>query len=135
MPNGNVHKTAGAILGPLAYLAIHNNSQQKEKVDLGELLLSSGIGLSTARIPDILEPAIHPNHRTFFHSFVFGVILCFIIVYAWNDLKAKRCERKVMGIQNWSRYEFLDIIIMIGVGSILLHLIMDGYTPRGIPII
>ena len=135
MPNGNIHKNAGAILGASTYLLVQNNSQEKEKIDFGELLLSSGIGLSTARIPAILEPAIHPNHRAFFHSFVFGGLFCFTGVYAWKDLQARRYERKAMGIQNWSKYELLDIAIMISAGSILLHLIMDGITKKSIPFI
>lgn len=135
MPNGIVHKSAGAILGPLVYLAIQNNMQQKEKVDLGELLLSSGIGLSTARIPDILEPAIHPNHRAFYHSLAFAGITGFVGFKALPDLNVHRLERKSLGIQLWSKYEILDVIIVIGAGSILLHLIMDGFTKKGLNII
>ena len=135
MPNGKIHNKAGTILGATTYLLIQNNSEQKEKVDFGELLLSSGIGLSTARIPDILEPATNPNHRAFFHSFVFGGILCFAGVYAWKDLQARRYEREAMGIQQCSKYEILDVVIVIGAGSILLHLFMDGFTKKGLPFI
>ncbi len=135
MPNGNVHKAAGVIFGPIAYLAIQNNSQQKEKVGLGELILSSGIGLSTARIPDILEPAIHPNHRAFYHSLTFAGITGFFCFKALQDLNVHRVERKALGIQQWSKYEILDVIIVIGAGSILLHLIMDGFTKKGLNII
>jgi hypothetical protein len=135
MPNGNVHKTAGAILGPLVYLTIQNNIQQKEKVDLGELLLSSGIGLSTARIPDILEPATNPNHRDFFHSLTFGFVVGFVCVTAWDDLKIRRQERTILEIQQWGLIEFMDIALIIVCGSILLHLIMDGFTKKGLPFI
>lgn len=135
MPNGNIHNTAGAILGPIAYLTIQNNSQQKEKIDLGELVLSAGVGLSTARIPDILEPPIHPNHRAFFHSFAFGFLVGFVGVQAWNDLQVKRNERMLLGNQQWSFNELLDIILIITSGSILLHLAMDGFTTKGINII
>lgn len=135
MPNGNVHKTAGAILGPLTYLAIQKNSKQKENVDLGELLLSSGIGLSTARIPDILEPAIHPNHRDFFHSLVFAGITGYVGFKALQDFNIRRFESKELGIKQWSWNEILDIIIVIGAASILLHLFMDGFTKKGLPII
>jgi len=135
MPNGNVHKTAGAILGPITYLAIHNNSQQKDKAELGELLLSSGIGISTARIPDILEPAIHPNHRAFFHSLVFAGITGYAGFKALQDFNVCRFERKAQGIKQWSKNEIVDIIIVIGAASILLHLFMDGFTKKGLPII
>jgi hypothetical protein len=135
MPNRNVHKSAGAILGPLVYLTIQNNLQQKEKVALGELLLSYGIGLSTSRIPDILEPAIHPNHRAFYHSLTFAGITGFVGFKALQDLNVHWFERKALGIQQWSKFEILDVIIVIGAGSILLHLIMDGFTKKGLNII
>lgn len=133
MPNGNVHKSAGAISGVITYLAIQNNLQQKEKVDLGELLLSSGIGLSTARIPDILEPAIHPNHRDFFHSLVFAGYTGYVGFKALQDFNVRRFERKALGIKQRSKNEILDIIIVIGAVSILLHLFMDGFTKKGLP--
>lgn len=135
MPIGNVHKTAGAILMPIAYLAVQNNSQQKERVDLGELLLFSVIGLNTARIPDILEPATNPNHRAFFHSFTFGLITGYVSIEAWKDLQTRRFERKTIGIKQWSKYEVLDVAIVIGAGSILLHLFMDASTKKGLPFI
>lgn len=135
MPNGNVHKSVGAILGPIFYLAIHNNLHQKGKVGLGELLISSGIGLSTARIPDILEPAIHPNHRSFFHSLAFAGITGFVGFKALQDFRSRSFERKSLGIRKWSKYEILDVVIVIGAGSILLHLFMDGFTKKGLPII
>lgn len=132
MPNGNTHKTAGAIIGTIAYLAVQNNSQQEEKVDLGELFISSGIGLTTARIPDILEPATNPNHRAFFHSIVFGGITCYVGVQAWKDLQRRRRERIALGNQQWNFSEFIDIAIIIASGSVLLHLIMDGFTKKGL---
>ncbi len=135
MPNGNVHKTAGAILGASTYLIIQNNSKHKEKVDLGELILSSGIGLSTERIPDILEPTTNPNHRAFFHSFAFGFMTGYVGFKAWQDLQARRNERKALGIQQWSAYEVLDVVIVTSAGSILLHSFMDGFTKKGLPLI
>ena len=135
MPNGNIHKTAGAILVPITYLTIQNNSQQNNKVDIGELILLFGAGVGTSRIPDMLEPATNHNHRAFFHSITFAGIVSIIGVRAWNDLKVKRSERKTMEIQQWNKYEFIDIAIIIAAGSILLHLVMDGLTKKGLPFI
>lgn len=135
MPNGNIHNTAGAILGTSIYLTIQDNSTEKRNVDLGELFLFSGIGLSTARIPDIIEPATNPNHRDFFHSLVFAGIMGYVGVKALQDFQTRRLERRASGIEKWSKYEYVDIAIMIAAGSILLHIVMDGFTPKGLPFI
>ncbi|MBV6419544.1 MAG: hypothetical protein DAHOPDDO_00767 [Ignavibacteriaceae bacterium] len=135
MPNGNIHKTAGAVIGSITYLAIKNDSQKREQADLGELILSTSVGLSTSRLPDILEPAIHPNHRAFYHSLTFGCVVGFVGVQAWKDFQFRRNERRVEGIQQWSFREYVDIAILIACGSILLHLVMDGTTKKGLTII
>lgn len=135
MPNGNIHKNAGAIMGSITYLAIKNDYHKKEPVDLGELILSTGFGLSTARIPDILEPPINPNHRAFYHSLAFGFLIGFVGTRAWKDFQFRRNERLVEGKEQWSIKEYIDVAIMIGCGSIMLHLIMDGFTKKGLNII
>ena len=93
MPNGNIHQTAGAILGPIVYLKTQNNLRPQEKTTFEELILSVGIGYSTSRIPDMLEPPIHPNHRAFFHSLAFAGITSYVGVKAWKDLRTRREER------------------------------------------
>lgn len=135
MPNGNVHKTAGTILGTMTYLAIQNNSQQKEKVELGELILSAVVGVGTARIPDILEPPINPNHRAFYHSLAFGFLIGIAGTQAWKDFQLRRNERRVSGIQQWRFREYVDVAVIITCGSILLHLVMDGFTKKGLNVI
>jgi len=132
MPNGNTHKTAGAVLVPIVYLTSLNNFGFQEKITLEELALTFCISLSSSRIPDILEPPIHPNHRAFFHSFAFVGITGYVGVKAWKDLKVRRSERIALGNPQWSFNEFLDVVIVITSGSILLHLIMDGFTPKGL---
>ena len=133
MPNGKIHNNSGVVLGISAYLIIQNNSQ--DYVDLGELILSLFAGISTARLPDILEPATSPNHRAFFHSYVFGLLIGFAVFQIWRDLQTIRTERKLLGIKQMSLKEILDILLIIIICSVLLHLIMDGFTPKGLPII
>ncbi len=135
MPNGNIHRTAGAILGSITYLTIQNNPPKKEKADLRELILAVSIGLSTARLPDILEPPIHPNHRAFFHSIVFGGMTVYIGAQVWRDLQLRRIERIAAGGRQWSINEFADIAIIIASSSVVLHLFLDGFTPKGLNII
>jgi membrane-bound metal-dependent hydrolase YbcI (DUF457 family) len=132
MPNGNIHRTAGAIFGTIVYQTIQNTLQPNEKYYLGELILSLSIGMSTARLPDILEPPIHPNHRAFFHSIVFGGITVYIGTQVWKDLQIRRIERIAVRGRQWSFNEFADIAIIIASSSVLLHLILDGFTPKGL---
>lgn len=135
MPNGNVHKTAGAVIGSITYLVIKNDYKRKEQVDLGELILSAGVGVGTSRIPDILEPPINPNHRAFYHSLAFGFLIGFVGTRAWKDFQLRRNERRVEGRELWSIQEYIDVAILIVCGSILLHLAMDGFTKKGLNII
>lgn len=132
MPNGSTHRAAGGWGAVFTYLMIQDNSEVKEKIDLGEILLSAFVGSTTSRIPDILEPPLNPNHRAFFHSLVFGGITCYVGAQAWKDLQIRRRERIVLGNQQWNFSEFIDIAIIITSGSVLLHLIMDGFTKKGL---
>jgi membrane-bound metal-dependent hydrolase YbcI (DUF457 family) len=135
MPNGNTHKTAGGWGGVFTYLIIQSKSDVKENIDPGGILLSAIVGAGTSRIPDILEPPINPNHRAFFHSLVFGGITVYVGVQAWNDLQKRRSERITAGNQQWSFNEFVDIALIVTSGSVLLHLIMDGFTKKGLNIV
>lgn len=135
MPNGTTHRAAGGWGAVFTYLMIQNNSEVKEEIDLGEILFSTFVGTATSRIPDILEPPLNPNHRAFFHSLAFGGIVSFVGVRAWKDLQVKRNERKVLGIEQMSVSEIIDIILLIGSASVLLHLLMDGFTPKGLPLL
>lgn len=40
--------------------------------DFGEMLGCAGVSTVAAMVPDILEPALSPNHRNVAHSFVAG---------------------------------------------------------------
>ena len=135
MPNGNVHNTAGAILGPIAYIFIKDKPTTNEDYDIGELLLSTCISTCTARIPDILEPAINPNHRDFFHSIVFGGLLGYAGYKIWEDLQERRRKRKLLNIDKMELIEIGEIFFLILIGSVLLHLILDAFTPKGLPFI
>ncbi len=44
-------------------------------INLFETLIAAGIGAIGGLVPDLLEPAVHPNHRAFFHSYAAGGLL------------------------------------------------------------
>ena len=135
MPNGTTHLLAGAICGALVSPVIQNSLHEKEKVEFGHLMLSAGTGVISGRIPDIIEPPINPNHRAFFHSFTFGLILGFGMKELWKTIKAKAMVRKVQGNPSVSGTEILLGLFFVVLLVILLHLVMDGFTKRGLPII
>jgi membrane-bound metal-dependent hydrolase YbcI (DUF457 family) len=135
MPNGIIHKTTGAILGPITYKLIHNNLPLTEEIELLELLFSFSIGISSAKLPDMIEPAINPNHRSFFHSTTFAGISTIVGIHAWKDLKEKINTKEIKSINGFGQHEFIDIGLIIICASVLLHLTLDAFTPKGLPII
>lgn len=73
-------------------------------------------GAIGAAIPDLLEPAVHPNHRRFFHSVVFngGVVHATL-----KSMEQPRTLERVFGES-------------IAIGNIT-HVAQDSQTPAGIP--
>jgi membrane-bound metal-dependent hydrolase YbcI (DUF457 family) len=135
MPNGRTHFIAGAICGAVGSFVIQSRVHENKQLEPGHLLLSTGTGAAASRLPDILEPAIHPNHRAFFHSFAFGALLGFGAVRAFKKIKMKSAERKANGIDQVSGTEILLGLALVGIIVVLLHLLMDGFTRKGLPLI
>ena len=84
---------------------------------------AGGLGALCGSLPDVLEPAIHPNHRQFFHSVAFGVLLGrgLLSLYRWQpDDDAGRLLR-ALGV--------------VAGGAYLTHLIMDATTAKSIPLV
>ena len=135
MPNGTTHIFAGTLCGAVGSFVIQSGVHENKQLEPGHLLLSAGTGAAASRLPDILEPAIHPNHRAFFHSFAFGALLGFGAVQAFKKIKMKSAERKAACIDQVSGTEIFLSIALIVIIVVLLHLLMDGFTKKGLPII
>ncbi len=76
-----------------------------------------------ATLPDILEPAVTPDHRQGFHSIALAVILGFAVyeAYRWEpDTPAQ---------------EALRDLVIIGGAAYLLHLVGDMLTAKGLPLV
>lgn len=118
MPNGPVHQLAGAATA----LTVYAFNQQQFDPAINALTVPVA-GFVLGKLPDWLEPALHPNHRQFFHSYVvlFGVLYGLQKAYAWEpegDLE-----------------RFLRAAALI-VGSVYAtHLILDGMTKKSLPLI
>lgn len=114
MPNREEHKFLSATVGLVTTVRI--------KKDLNLANLSGAFIVSTIAgiLPDILEPATSPNHRSFFHS----LLLAGIVIYGREKLYDK------LQLTPQMRYWCNLFLICYGV-----HLVADCFTPKGLPII
>src|ERR1700704_5045778 len=64
--NGKAHATIGLFAGPAIGLALAVEANRSPT--FAEICGWAAGGLGGAKLPDILEPAIHPGHRKFCHS-------------------------------------------------------------------
>jgi len=62
-------------------------------------------------------------------------LLGFGAVETWKKIKMKTTERRASGIEEISLTEIFLGLILIGIVVVLLHLLMDGFTKKGLPVI
>lgn len=76
-----------------------------------------------AKLPDILEPAVHSHHRAFFHSIAFagGLIWAVKKLREWEPTTAEHRLLKAACLG-----------ALVGYGS---HLALDATTPRSLPLL
>lgn len=119
MANGSSHRLVAAITLGSAYLYAEAGQQEKSAKPLVAATLAAGF----TNLPDILEPALHPNHRQFFHSVTFAGLL------GWAAYKAYRWEPKDQ------IDEAIRFACLVGTAAYLVHLVMDAGTARSLPLI
>jgi membrane-bound metal-dependent hydrolase YbcI (DUF457 family) len=119
MPNGPVHQFAGAATA----LAVYAFDQERLDSPAINPLTAPIAGFALGKLPDWLEPALHPNHRQFFHSFVvlFAVLYGVKKVYEWQP--ETDLER------------FLRGAALIAGSVYATHLILDGTTKKCLPLL
>jgi inner membrane protein len=86
-------------------------------------MAAAGMAASCGTLPDLIEPALHPNHRQFFHSiaFAFGVGIGLHQLYQWKpDTNPGRVLRGVL---------------LVGGAAYLIHLAMDACTRKSLPLL
>lgn len=112
-----------AVLGALAGVAINGVFQNLEmksdptkKFDWAECAMSGVIGAGIGLVPDLLEPAVNPHHRQFFHSVAFGLL----VMYACRGKHTAEYSRGMRAL------------LLCVAGAYVSHLIADAMTPRGI---
>jgi membrane-bound metal-dependent hydrolase YbcI (DUF457 family) len=116
MPNFTVHFTVGIIVGIITLSILHGQNNFVS----GQLSILAAIALSTvgAILPDIIEPATNPNHRSFFHSFFVLIITGFLSYYFLTGVDSAE----------------LFMIGFMGIGYVS-HLVLDSATPKSLPLI
>lgn len=122
MPNFKTHTFVGASLG--VALNIVKQSMQKavnpgRKFSWGEFVVWGGIGWAVASLPDILEPAAHPNHRGTCHSLAAAAVILYVVHGKHSKYfnQDQREGAKLLG------YPYLS------------HLALDFLTNAGLPVI
>lgn len=135
--NGKQHTVIGLIGVPMVDLIIQLNEKRKGlrlEVNVARLVAAGAVGAITARLPDLIEPAIHPNHRAFFHSIVFGCVLSLAFTgvvpaaLATPKVHAFLAELEIPA-------EEVALVLRWAAISYLLHLGADFTTPKSIPFI
>lgn len=149
MPNRDEHFKLGVMAGP-SYSLISASVTGKQPSP-GELLGASISSAFSSHLPDLLEPATHPNHRSTFHSKLF---LGVIALFAWPKIEAARWEQlriaedcrqnaassTLLYVQMYWQQEAQRHEIYAGLLGGLIpgyasHLLADAQTPKGLPLI
>ena len=147
MPGHDAHTLAGIAAGVAAIPACRQMLVSEPNPIERVLMVSSAITGSHA--PDILEPADSPEHRGFFHSILFEVLLAIGVFIAVSELlkKLEEFESKFrwyrangwsIPAEDLSAYKGLRWIICSVVGfscGYQSHLALDGTTPKGLPLL
>lgn len=74
-------------------------------------------------LPDVLEPAVHPNHRRFFHSVTFAVAV------GCAMRRAHKWETQD------PRGQLARVAVLAGGAAYLAHLVRDAFTAKSLPLI
>lgn len=128
MPNRDTHLIAGALAGAALPLILPRDKEEHLLDVIAEMFFTGSAGSIAGILPDILEPAESPNHREFFHSVGFGALL------GYGEVKVVQyLVTEFDSLDNMER--FLLILAASSIIGLLLHLAMDGFTPKGLPLL
>lgn len=86
-------------------------------------LVAAGLAAGCGTLPDILEPALHPNHRQAFHSVAFGALL-------GMGLYKVYCREPGTLPETMMR----SAVLVAGT-AYLVHLVMDATTRKSLPLL
>jgi hypothetical protein len=118
--NSEDHLLLGGLIGFGGYVLF--KLANKKPLDLIELIFSSMGGAVAGILPDLLEPATNPNHRSFFHSIASLTAIIQGNNAIWDSTNQNLTEEQKAAISILS-------------ASYCSHLVTDGITKKGLPLI
>ncbi len=149
MPDRNVHAWTGSIAG--GALALHRTYGRSSEDSFPEIVGGTLGGLLGGMMPDELDPPISPNHRALAHSA--GVALLALprlegLLSGWEG-HLRHLADEVRACRGWQKSDLakillglLEILLRIAAGiasgivaGYSTHLILDGLTPKSLPLI
>lgn len=86
-------------------------------------LIAAPLSAALATLPDLIEPAVTPNHRQAFHSITFAAIVGAALYKAYHWEAETQAQ------------EVLRALALIGGSAYLLHLLGDLLTAKGLPLL
>ena len=119
MASGRVHAIAGFVGG----VAIAAHESRKTGQSSLDIFTSGGFSALATRLPDVLEPAVNPNHRQFFHSLLFSAVVGKFTYECYQWKPETQTE------------ELIRYLLLLAGSAYLVHLLLDFGTPKGLPII
>ena len=147
MPGRKVHTAAGAVAGgAYAYYKARAERDFDRLVETGAGIAS---GALAGCIPDMLEPAVTPNHRGLAHSMVAGYAVTAVKLDNWSSYCRERAEHfrqlqlhpTVEPIRRLL-YWFAEMFWRLAAGCLnglqagyASHLALDLLTPRSLPLV
>lgn len=116
MPGFKLHSTVGIIVGIITLSMLGG---QNDLVS-GPVPALVAVTFSTvgAILPDMLEPATNPHHRSFFHSVIVLIITSLLSYHLLNGMDSAN----------------MFMIGFLGAGYVS-HLALDFTTPESLPLI
>ncbi|EGT3625448.1 metal-dependent hydrolase [Morganella morganii] len=118
MPNEQTHMLVGAGVSVATAFLDKNKHPVSHHIAIAPV-----VGAFMGKLPDILEPAFHPNHRQFFHGVTVLTLLSAGLVKAYRWSPEDPLEK------------FFRELMLIGGVAYLSHLICDASTPKGLPLL
>lgn len=109
---------AAAVVGSYCFSQEGGKKERSIKPVAGALLA----GYLT-KLPDVLEPAVHPNHRQFFHSLAFAGVLG-VAAYKIHQWEPESPAGEV------ARFAML-----VGAAAYFIHLAIDAGTSKSLPLL
>lgn len=119
MANAAAHRLGAAV----ALFTAVAHEDARNGVTSNRPLAAACVGATCGTLPDLFEPAFHPNHRQFFHSLAFA------------GLMGYACYRLYQWKPETGTEELMRFFLLTAGGAYLTHLAMDAFSPKSLPLV